>query len=235
MDTSTPRAPISSREEVAWTALTSADASRIVDLERRCFIGPLQASEATIRRRFELVHTMLGGTLDGQLVAMIAFCLADIDPFQKETYPASETEFCLQPQAAAPRCLVVYNLEVDPAHRRQDLPLQLLQEAMRRAKSLGIRHSIGNARIPTYSGSDPATSQERFPMVPAVRQAVDRLLTSESPADQADLLLDPVLHLYHRLTGCDFIQALADYAPADLASGGHRVIVYRDLQAWTPV
>jgi GNAT superfamily N-acetyltransferase len=217
-----------------WIPLGPTDAPRIVDLERRCFIPPLQAKEATICQRFDLGHSMLGVTDQERLIAMIGFCLVEIDPIDKRCYPPTETAFCLQPSSDDPNCLVVYNLEVDPAHRRHALPLYLLEEAMQHAKTLGIRHSIGNARVPTFAGSGSALTQEHFPLLPAVREAVERLLRDERPTDHEGLLLDPVLNLYHRLTGCDFILALPNYAPDDTASGGHRVIVYRDLQKWAP-
>jgi len=62
-----------------------------------------------------------------------------------------------------------------------------------------------------------------------VRIMIERYLQSGEFPPQEEFLNDPVLALYHRLSGCRFLRLLSNYFPQDKASGGWHVLLYKEL------
>lgn len=211
--------------------LAPADVDEIVELERRCFIPPLQADRQTLLDRFAVGHQMVG-IKSSQLQALIGYYFTELDPDQLESLPANEKEFCLLPSRPGASAVVVYNLEVDPSQRGLEYARRLLDHALRHAKQLAARHSFGNARLPSYAGSDPQFAQEFVAPSASLRAAIDaHLCGGKFPAEEL-LMQDPRLGLYRALTQCRFLKLLPGFAPTDTASGGMRLLVYRDLTTW---
>lgn len=212
--------------------LGPTDVDRIVELERRCFIPPLQADSATLFKRFAAGHQMVGIEVAGRLSALVGYYYTMLDPEHLDNLPASETEFCLVPSQPRGNALVVYNLEVSPEQRGLEYPRLLLNFALREAKQLGAVHAFGNARLPSYAGSDPRFRQELIVPNPLLRSAIDAYLECGRFPDASVLDQDPRLGLYRALTGCTFLKLLPDFAPYDTASGGMRLIVHLGMVNW---
>jgi hypothetical protein len=87
----------------------------------------------------------------------------------------------------------------------------------------GLVKAVADGPLPSLAGNAQVAPR------PAVRQMLERhLVTREVPA-QREFLRDPVLGLYHRLTGCHFLALLAGFLPDDTASEGWRVLLYKEL------
>lgn len=212
--TSTPRA----------VELGPDDARRIVALEERCFIPSLRASEATVLRRFELGHTMLGVKAGDELRALVSFSYGRFDPTDPKAFPGSLEELCLQEVPDDYDTVFVYNLEVHPGERGGRIAGVLVRETLDRAERDGCTYGVANCRIPSYAGAEGIGRR------PAFTAAIDRYLEGGEFPDQREFTRDPTLALYRRLTGCRFLWILPGYVPTDRASGGHRVIAYGPLR-----
>lgn len=213
-------------------ALSADDAERIAALEEQAFAPGLRASADTMRARFALGHRMLGIEEDGELAAMVGYYYGDLAPGDWKSIASSERQLCLAPNQPAGKTLMVYNLEVIPHQRGASFPRRLLRAVLREAKSDGLVHAFGNARMPSYAGSGLAGSHESIAPCPIFRSAVDRYLAGGAFPTRAEFDRDVVLRLYRKLTGCRFLAILPDYAPDDGASGGMRALVYRSLLTW---
>ena len=224
-----------SRDRPHLIQLRPADVDRIVQLEHRCFIPPLQADRPTILKRFELDHSMVGIEVAGQLTALVGYYFTDLQPSSLERLPSTEKQFCELPKDRNANALIIYNLEVEPEQRGLEYSRTLLNFAFQRAQDMGASHVFGNARLPSYAGSTQDFHQEFILANPVLRAAVDVYLSGGRFPDDEVLMQDPRLGLYCALTGCRFLKLLLGYAPYDLASGGMRMLVYRDLLTWRRV
>lgn len=213
-------------------ALSANDVPRIAELERRCFIPPLQADAETLAERFRRGHRMFGIEKDAELVALVASYARTGSPNLVDL-PATEKEFCLWPHQAEGDTLVIYNLEVLPSRRGRDYARQLLEHAMSAARSSGLRRVIGNARMPSYNGSC-RYPQEKVIQNEEFRAAIDQYLRGGPFPTTEQFLLDSTLRLYHELTECEFARIAISFAVGDVASGGMRALVVRDLANGPP-
>jgi hypothetical protein len=209
--------------------LTPHDIERIVDLERRSFIPPLQVLPETLQKRFDLGHQMLGIEESGRLIAMASFCYCAIDPADFTTFPKTMKELCQLPQPAKFETELLYNLEVEPQSRGHVHWRVLVKEVCQRGAAAGCRHGLANARIPSYAGSDSRYSQERIAQQPEVQRAIDAYLGGGPFPSDETLMKDPLLAIYRRFTGCRFLWIVPGLAPDDIATGGIRAVVHVDL------
>ena len=220
--------------EPTLITLTAADADRIVELERRSFIPCLQATTETVLKRFRLGHYMFGLEHEGRLVGMVSFCYGHFDPSERESFPKTVKELCLQVVPKEYNAVYIYNLEVEPEHRGRRNATLFIRAAMKKAKEDGCIQAVANARIPSYAGSRPEDRQENISLQPALKAAIDRHLAGGPFPTTDELLLDPLLSLYHHVSGCEFIWIIPDMAPEDIATGGIRVIAWLDMAEWSP-
>lgn len=202
------------------------DIQVIHDLEKSCFLPALQASPDIIEQRFSLGHTMLGIKENDELIAMIGYYYGKFNPDDLSSFPENENALCLQPHGDEYNAIFIYNLEVLPNSRGRLQVKKLLQYALNQASRDDCIYGIGNARIPSYGGSDARFSQESVKQNIPLKNAIDHYLAGgEFPTD-AELIQDPILALYYRITKCEFLWILPNYAAGEKATDGIRVIVY---------
>ena len=209
--------------------MSATDADRIVALERRCFIPPLQVTREVVLRRLALGHSMFGIEFEAQIQALICMRFGWFDPGRADIYPATETEHCLLPNEATRNAAFIYNLEVDPDCRGSLLVRDLILFALGDAIRSGCRFAVATARIPAYNGSDPKYPQESVPQCAQFRGAIDRYLEGGPYPTREEFLLDPCLALYNRFGTCNFSPILRNFSPDDIPSGGMRVVCWRDI------
>lgn len=208
------------------------DIERIIELERRSFIPPLQVTAEKLRKRFALGHTMVGVEYQGDLTCMLSFAYGHFDPDHFATFPQSLDDICMLPRTEQFNAAYTYNLEVDPRYRGLRHYVLLAQRAAPRMLHDGCTYVVGNLRAPSYAGSRPNYKQERVPFRPEFRAAIDRFLTEGTFPAQGEFLNDPLLAFYYRITGCRFHWIMPHVAPDDHATGGHRVIGYQLVADW---
>lgn len=219
--------------EFELALLDRGDADQILVMERRAFVPPMQIGEAALWHRFDLGHTMIGLREHGQLVAMISFSLARFSPDDFAAFPKSFQAFSTLPVPINPNAMFIYNLEVATHGRGRGIVYLLFREAFALGKQLGCTYAVGDGRISAYRGSS-RHQQEKVDPKPELKRAIDRYLSGGPFPSKQEFLLDPTLALYHRLTDCQFLWIIPNFASEDTAAGGIRVIVYGELAGWHP-
>lgn len=215
---------------VVTRALSFDDLPQILALERAAFIPPLQADDRRIRRRFELRHRMIGAFSGERLVGMIACCNGRFDPNDRSAFPSTFDEFSSQPPMRDANAVFIYNLEVAPAHRGATVPRTLIARVLDDAVQRGLNYAVADGRMPSYAGSD-TDPQEQIRRNETFRDAVDRYLAGGPALTEGQYREDPILALYHRITGCRFGWIATDFVD-DPPSGNMRVVLYGPLTEW---
>jgi len=206
-------------------ALGPADIDRVMALEARAFEPEMQAGRETVRHRFALGHRMLGADDGRRLLGSISFSFIRFSPDDPGAYPTTFKAHSTQPVPPDADTVCIYSLGVDPTAREVVLVRDLIHSAFETGRGEGMRHAVADGQLPSFNGNDQVKAR------PETRAMVGRHLeTGEMPSD-AELLHDPALAMYKRLTGCSFLRLLPDFIPEDAASGGWRVLLYRPLTA----
>jgi hypothetical protein len=212
-------------------ALSQNDVEGILTLERESFPSPLRAERETILQRMKLGHTMLG-IRDGAIIrSMISYSLARFSPDSYDSFPKTFREFSLLPEPSDANAVFIYNLEVARSLRGGRDARLLLRAALDRAKASGCTYAVGDGRISSYAGDD-SCPQAKTSRTQKLRRSVDRYLAGGRFPTDDELLLDPTLALYRRITGAEFLWIIPEFIREDRASGGLRVIVYGPLSTW---
>lgn len=198
------------------------DLDVIMALERTAFEPSIQADTATILARFALGHRMLGAFDGEDLVGAIGFSSIELGG-DFDRVPGLFKAYSTQPVPPNPDTVCIYSLGIVPSARGLRRARLLIDSAFNFGRSKGLQGVLADGPIPSFAGNDQVRVR------PEVRRTIERYLaTGEFPPDD-DLLKDPVLALYRRLTGCRFVRLLAGFLPEDEASGGWRVLLHRDL------
>lgn len=204
----------------------------ILALEQASFAPPLQATAELIRLRLGLGHTMFGMRAGRNLVGMIAFARARFSPNDFASFPKCFSEFSTVPPPASPNAIFIYNLEVLPESRGGRVARTLVHAAINSAVADRLAYAVADGRVTAYNGSEPC-SQERMRRKESLHGSLDRYLAGGPYPKREELLSDPTLALYHRLTGCNFHWIIPNFFPEDRAAGGIRVILYGALSTWS--
>ncbi len=205
---------------VLW--LGPADIDRIMELERTAFEPSIQAHRDTVLERFSLGHRMLGAIGDEHLAGTIAFSAARFGE-GLEALPATFRDFSRQPMPSSPDALCIYSLGIEPSARGLSVARSLIHAAVDWGRQERLPRGVADGPLPSLAGNEQVAAR------PGVRRMIDGYLaTGRMPADE-ELLQDPVLSLYRRLTGCEFKALLREFIPEDAASEGWRVLLYLDL------
>lgn len=210
-------------EPLAITTLSPDDIGRIMDLERTAFEPSMQASEDTVLERFSRGHSMLGVVEHGRLVGAIAFSPIRFSPDDLSHFPKTFRAYSTQPPADDADTLCLYSLGVAPAGRTVATIRLLVNAALGKGRLEGLVKAVADGPLPSFAGNAQVAAR------PVVRQMLERYVETGEMPPQPEFLHDPVLALYHRLTNCRFLALLPDFLPEDRASGGWRVLLYREL------
>jgi hypothetical protein len=198
---------------------------RIMDVGRRAFATALQARRETVLRRFALGHFILGAEKEDRLVSTIAFSYIRFAPEARADFPRTFKAYSTQPTPRDYNTVVIYSLGIEPDSRELACIRLLIHAVLEAARKAGCTHAVADGMIPSFAGD------ERTRPNPEVRALIEAYAqTARFPA-QEEFLKDPALALFHLLTGCQFLWLLPDFLPADTASGGWRVLLYRNLSS----
>ena len=210
--------------------LDTEDMPLLMELEAAAWSAPLQASEATIRRRLALGHTMFGA-IDGNVLAgTICFTETSQDPLVRADFPENFDAYASLPRSEPVYALYAYNLCVHPSHRGSNTAVRLLKEMERHGRRLGARWLIGDGRCSSYAGSS-GDDYDHVKADPRFRATIDLWNETGIRPPLEEIIRDPLLRLHYRAVECEFLYVMPDFFPQDAASGGFRVISAKDLSA----
>ena len=213
--------------------LGKGNLAEIINVEKKAFIPPIQASKETIVGRLEKGHTYLGVYEGDHLVGTSAFRYVQFNPDLEEfvrRYPSFE-EYANSPNDKDVNGMVIYNLGVIPEYRGGRNASLLLSHAFSIAKDKGLDYVIGDGRIPSYNGGYDYPSHERFERNPLIRETIDRSLKEGTLPDREILKKDPITGFYLLAIPNVKILGVTDekFCAEDRPTGGRKVIVYVDL------
>jgi GNAT superfamily N-acetyltransferase len=201
--------------------LTEADIEKILDVEKRAFIPPLQAERNVISNRLKMNHVYLGAQHNGELVGALAFRYGR---FSSDNFPKKFHEFADNPNAENPNAIFAYSLGIVPEHRNKGYALKLIESVRDCAKTNNVCYIIGDGRCPSYEGS-AEFEQEKIKQNIEFKNAIDEGIRKGILPKSQDLVKDSTLAFYHRFVKADFLFLIPDFIPEDKPAGGHRVII----------
>ena len=213
--------------------LVNSDIESILNVENNSFIPSIQANKETILDRLNKGHTYLGATQEGKLIGAIAFRFAHFSPdFSdfKIRQPTFE-EWANEKSDSEGNAIFAYSLGVIPKYRSGIISKKLLKKTIEMACDCKKEFLVGDGRIPSYNGSNE-NGFENFHRNEALREAINKYLKNDVVIPRDILSQDPIVGLYMKLIPELKILGVTDskFIEEDYPAGGHRVIVYVDLQ-----
>jgi len=208
--------------------LNQNDLDRIVEVEKAAFIPPLQASRETIADRLNLNHVYLGLESNGKLIGTLAFRYARFSPKDLAIFPRTFDEFSNSPNAEQPNAIFGYSLGILPEYRGRST-LELMDRTCDFAKLNSMEYVVAEGRCPSYNGSNEF-SQETIMQNPEFKRIIDEAIAKGSLPSKKELLKDPNLAFYILFAKGKPLILIPDFNPEDTPSGGHRVILYKQLK-----
>ena len=208
------------------------DIPRIISLENASWIPSLRADDNTLYERISQGHVFFGAEVEGQLVALLSSRLGWFTPEDLTDFPKTFSEYASGFSPDFSNTGFVYNLNVDHKVRGRGIARVLMAIAQDEARKVGCKYIVGDGRCPSYNGS-MSDEVEFIKQNPRFKEALNIGVATGSLPSIADLLLDPVLRFYFRRLQCTFVKLIPRFIPSDVASGGHRVIFYKQIAADT--
>lgn len=205
-----------------------SDIDRLVELENDSWVPELQASREKILKRLELRHVMLcvPDSNGDKFIGKICFSYYAFNPEDLSRFPKNFSEFSSLSKPHYFNTAFVYDLDI--AHGYRDggkLARFLIQESIRKTKAAGCEYIVADGRIPSYGGSQEEGIKQNIHF----KKLIDKALKKGIFPQQKEFLLDPMLAFYYRVTGIKFLWIIPDFIPEDKASGGIRVILYKEI------
>jgi GNAT superfamily N-acetyltransferase len=205
--------------------LSIDDLEKIMEVEERAFIPPLQASPETIAKRLKMDHTYLGLYLDNRLIGTLAFRESVFSPDDFQKFPETSEEFANNLNENNPNAIFVYSLGILPEYRGK-ATIELVNAAINMARERGLDYVVGEGRFPSYNGSN----QEKIKQKAELKRTIDDAIKNKSMPPEKELLKDSTLAFYHRFGKVNFWKIILNFTPEDKSSGGHRLIIYKKLK-----
>lgn len=216
-------APGGGPSEYRLVTLGPQDIDRVMELERDAFDATIQARPETVLRRMEMGHQLLGAEIDDRLVGAIGFSTTTLGPEDFSGIPTTFKEYSTQSVPAGADTVCIYSLGIVPRARSLSCARLLIDSAFDHGRVHGMARVVADGPMPSFAGNEQVRPR------PEVRAMVERYLATGEFPSRSDFLKDPVLALYARLTGCDFVRLIEGFLPEDEASGGWRVLLHRRL------
>lgn len=203
--------------------LTILDIDIIIEHEKKAFITEMQATRETYISRFEKGHISLGYFSSGELSGIISFYYGLYDPGKPESIPNTFSNWSSPCMSKKYDTVFIYNLGFVRSGRGTGAIKKLIHTAFEKAYTDGCYQALGEGPVPSYAGNTHVRSNLE------IRRNLDHY-TNEGVAPSDELLFrDPHLFLYRRITGCSVVRIIPSFIPCDTASGGFRVILFRNL------
>jgi len=209
--------------------LREKDLERIMEVERRAFMRSIRADAEKILKRIRKGHTYLGIEQNGELVGSMGLRLArfkpDLENFCRR-FPTFN-EYAEAENERKANAVFVYSLGIAPENRNFVNARRLIEGAIQIAGDRGLNFTVGDARIPSYNGSNNLP-YEFFEQNPELRKAIDECLTRGEAPPRELLEQDPVSGAYLKMFPNGKVLGVTgkDFWKGDEPCGGHMAIMY---------
>ncbi len=207
--------------------LNKEDIDRIIEVERRVFIPPLQATKKTILHRFNLNHMIYGAEVNGEIVGTVAFRYGIFSP-SLHSFPKSFQDYANQPSERG-NATFGYSFGFIPEYRSSVLPYKLAMSLIERSKRDGIEHILAIGRCPSYNGSRQY-AQEVVAQNLEVQNEIDRCIAQNKLPSKEILKRDPVMRFYIQLFNPEILGILQGFFPGDTPSGEFLILQYKNVE-----
>ncbi len=214
---------------IKTTILHPSDLEKILGVERRAFIPPIQTTEEVIKRRLGKGHIYLGVEVENGLVGTLAlrfaYFIPDFVDFCKRNPTFSDYAEKYNEENA--NAVFVYSLGIVPSHRNALNSKNLLQKAFNIAKERNMDFLVGDPRVPSYNGSNQLP-YEKFDKNDVLQKAIDSYLKTGILPPRGVIEKDPVAGFYLKVFQKGEVLGITDgnFWKGDEPCGGHMVIGY---------
>lgn len=214
--------------------LNQDDIQEILEVERSAFIPTIQTFEHVIRNRLTKNHIYLGVKVNQDLVGTLALRFANFKPDFKDfcrRYPTFH-DYAENDNESDANSVFVYSLGVMPYYRNGFNAKDLLEGAFQISKKEGMEFFVGDARIPSYNGSNQNPQYECFQQNKKLHHAIDNYLRTGILPSRELIEQDPVAGFYLKMFPKGSILGITDskFWQGDEPCGGHMVIEYLKLK-----
>jgi len=203
-----------------------SDINKILLVEHQSFVEEIRASREIIEKRLKLLHTYICCEYQGKVAGTIAFHLDRFDPENKKDFPKTFNEYSGSANNPDANALFVYSLGVVPEFRDGRVAKSLIKSVSEEAAKSGLEFIVGDGRCPSYNGS----CKEGISQIIKFKELIDNYVKTSHVPEKNEFLLDPLLAFYHKIIGCKFAWIFPKFIPEDAASGGFRVIGYKEIK-----
>ena len=216
------------------TRVYESDMERILSVEREAFIPSIQTTEEVIRKRLGKEHIYLGVERNKQLVGTLALRFAyfalDFEDFCKRNPTFADYAESDNKQDA--NAVFVYSIGTRPLYRNGANAKVLLQGALDIARQKGMEFLVGDARVPSYNGSNQNQRYEQFDKNEKLHQAIDDYFKTGVLPPRKLIEQDPVAGFYLRVFPQGKVLGITDknFWEGDEPCGGHMIIEYLGLK-----
>ncbi len=217
-----------------FVKLKLSDLERIMQVEKTAFIPSIQTTEEIIKRRLGKGHIYLGVEVKGELVGTLALRLAYFIPNFEDFCNRNPTfeEYAEKNNEEEANAVFVYSIGVVPKHRNAINAKKLLRGAFETAKQPKIEFLVGDARIPSYNGSNQDLQYEQFDKNRALNKAIQEYFKTKVLPSRELFKQDPVAGFYLRVFPQGEVLGITrtDFWRGDDPCGGHMIIEYLKLK-----
>lgn len=214
--------------------LCENDIGRILDVERRAFIPSIQITEEIIKRRLSKGHVYLGVQSGKELVGTLALRYAHFVPDFKDFVRRNPTfdYYAERPNDLDANAVFVYSIGVVPNYRNSINAKKLLNGALEETIRANMSFLVGDARIPSYNGSQTNQNYELVEKNEKLHKAVNEYFKTGILQSRKLIEQDPVAGFYLKVFPEIKILGITkkNFSKNDKPCGGHKVIEYLKIK-----
>lgn len=217
-----------------FVKLKVSDLERIMQVEKTAFIPSIQTTEEIIKKRLGNGHIYLGVKVRGELVGTLALRFAYFTPNFEDFCNRNSTfeEYAEKDNEENANAVFVYSIGVVPKHRNAINAKKLLQGAIETAKQSKMEFLVGDARVPSYNGSNQNLQYEQFEKNEELHKAIQDYFKNKVLPSRELIRQDPVAGFYLRVFPEGKVLGITDerFWRGDKPCGGHMIIEYLKLK-----
>jgi len=214
--------------------LQETDMARILDVERKAFIPSIKATEEMLRKRLGKGHVYLGVESGRELIGTLGFRFAQFTPDFVDFCKRNPTfsDYAENDNEQDPNAIFIYSIGVIPQHRNGRGAKDLLLGVFNIAKQKGMDFLVGDARVPSYNGSNQNLQYEQFSKNEELHRAIKEYFKTGILPARSLIEQDPVAGFYLKIFQKARVLGITDnkFWEGDEPCGGHMAIEYTGLK-----
>lgn len=214
--------------------LENSDIESILEVERKAFIPSIKTTEENIRNRLNKEHIYLGVNAENKLIGTLALRFAHFVPNFSDFCRRNHSffEYAEGDNEKDANAVFVYSIGVIPQYRNGTNAKKLLQSAFDAAKQNSMDFIVGDARVPSYNGSNKNLQYEQFEKNDDLHKSIDEYFITGILPPRELIEQDPVAGFYLKVSPESKILGITDekFWKGDDPCGGHMIIEYLKLR-----